>query len=151
MSNSNAVGTNWWSPFSLTNLRSFRETFDLLSCPVPETQINKTNKQTNSTKNSDSFPKNSLLEFCSEALIVSIWTYSWNDNKDHYQYMISSKIVIQIFAKNHEKSYLCPPVKFKWWKMFPEILETSELCFINISLFKILIPDSLRVESFESK
>ena len=150
MSNSNAVGTNWWSPFSLTNLRSFRETFDLLSCPVPETKINK-KKQTNSTKILDSFPKNSLLEFCSEALIVSIWTYSWNDNKVHYQYMISTKIVIQIVAKNHEKNYLCPPVKLKWWKMFPEILETSELCIINVSLFKIPNPDSVRVQSFESK
>ena len=45
------------------------------------------------------FLKNDVLGFWSEALIVSILTWSSNDNKIHNQNMISTKEVITYFRK----------------------------------------------------
>ena len=52
----------------------------------------------------NSFLKNGILEFWSESLFVSILTYASNDNKDHSQNMIFTKIVMTKFREKFWKS-----------------------------------------------
>ena len=51
----------------------------------------------------NSFLKNGILEFRSEALIVFILTYSSKDNYVHNQNMIFTKVVITKFHKKLPK------------------------------------------------
>ena len=47
--------------------------------------------------------ENDIIEFRSQALVVTILTYSSQDYKDHYHKMIFTKIVITNFHKKNLK------------------------------------------------
>ena len=94
----------------------------------------------------NSFLKNAILEFGSEALTVSIYAYSLNDDEVHNKNMISTKIVIRNFRETLQKLSFIFFTKIQM--MLAKSLVTNQFWNIYVCSFKISNSDSLRINKF---
>ena len=86
----------------------------------------------------NSFLKNGILEFLSQALIVlfRLVLKIWSVRKPY----------LRIFAKSYENCHICFSVKLRWWKIFEKSLEISWFWIKKVASFKIKNSGSVGVK-----